>query len=94
MVFDQSLDYKKFRETGVRIYGIWDDHDSGINDSGKTNPVKEMARQLFLNYMDEPSDSRRRSQEGGMYVSYYIDAGKKIKLILLDTRYDNDEHYM
>ena len=44
-----------------------------------------------MDAIDEPKDSLRRSQKGGMYASYYLDAGKKVKLILLDNRYDSDE---
>lgn len=75
----------------TKIYGIWDDHDSGINDSGKHNPQKEIIRQMWLDVFDEPKDSKRRTQAGGMYASYYLDNDKKVKLILLDNRYDNDE---
>lgn len=81
--------YKKVRES-TKIYGIWDDHDSGINDSDKTNFRKEMYRQMFLDYIDEPKDSLRRRRLGGMYESYYLDDQKLIKLILLDVRYDRD----
>lgn len=81
--------YKKVRES-TTIYGIWDDHDSGINNSDKSNVQKEEVRQLFLNYMNEPLDSSRRQRKGGMYASYYVDPGKFIKLILLDVRYDRD----
>ena len=83
--------YTKFRESGVKIYGIWDDHDSGINDSGKKNKIKEAMRQLFLDYMEEPKDSPRRTRKGGMYESYYLDKKRRVKLILLDGRYDRDE---
>lgn len=79
------------RTSSTKIYGVWDDHDSGINDGGKSNPQKEEIRQLFLDALDEPQDSPRRSQSGGMYASYYLDSAKKVKLILLDNRYENDE---
>lgn len=76
------------------IYGVWDDHDSGINDGGKHNPIKNEVRQMFLDAMDEPKDSKRRSQDGGMYTSFFLDSEKKIKMILLDNRYQNDEHFL
>lgn len=81
--------YAKLRKS-TKIYGIWDDHDSGINNSDKSNKVKEIVRGLFLDAMDEPKDSLRRTRKGGMYESYYLDADKKIKLILLDVRYQRD----
>lgn len=90
MFFKTFLDYTRLRESPVKIVGTWDDHDSGINNSGKDNPFKNEIRQLFLDYMDEPKDSIRRTQEGGMYTSYYLDDKKLIKLILLDNRYESD----
>lgn len=90
--FDASYNdpgYTKLRESKTDIIGIWDDHDSGLNDGDKTNPVKEEVRQMFLDALDVPSDSPRRSNPNGMYFSQYL-SNKKIKLILLDTRYSSD----
>lgn len=81
--------YTELRKS-AKIYGVWDDHDSGINNSDKTNPDKEIVRQIFLDSLDEPADSPRRVQAGGMYGSYYLDPHNKIKLILLDVRYSRD----
>ena len=81
--------YERLRKS-TKIYGIWDDHDSGINNSDKDNERKEEIRQLFLDYMDEPKDSLRRTRKGGMYESYYLDPAKNVKLILLDGRYQRD----
>lgn len=82
--------YTLLRER-AKIYGIWDDHDSGINDGGKMNKIKEEVRQVFLDYIGEPKDSKRRTQLGGMYTSHYLDPHHRIKLILLDGRYSRDE---
>ena len=95
--FDESFydkNYTKFRESGVKIFGVWDDHDSGINDSGKHNKVKELVRQIFLDYFDVPKNSTRRTQPDGMYGSYYVDEKKYVKLILLDVRYSADDYFI
>ena len=78
----------------TKIYGIWDDHDSGINDGGKDNPVKDIVRKVFLDSMEEPKDSPRRTRKGGMYEAYYLDPDRTIKLILLDGRYSRDELHL
>ena len=76
----------------VPIIGTWDDHDFGQNDVGKDNPIKKASMQLFLDFIGEPKDSPRRKQEG-VYTSYtYGPEGKKIKVILLDTRYNRDDY--
>ena len=40
----------------AQIVGMYDDHDFGINDGHKANPVKDIAQQLVLRFLDEPAD--------------------------------------
>ena len=81
--------YKAFREK-FPIIGIWDDHDYGINNGGKSNPIKAQGQQMFLDFLDEPADSERRKQEG-IYTSYeYGEGDSSVKIMLLDTRYHRD----
>jgi len=86
----QDPNYKLIRESS-KIYGTWDDHDSGINNGGKNNPVKETIRQMFLDFLDEPAGTDRRTRPDGLYTSVFLDEDKRIKLILLDCRYSRDE---
>ena len=68
------------------ILATWDDHDYGANDSGREYPQKENSKSLFLEFWGEPKDSDRHKHEG-IYTSYYIGPeGKKVQIILLDTR--------
>ena len=46
--------YTLLRESSTKIIGIWDDHDFGINDGTKFNPIKFESRSLFLDMLDEP----------------------------------------
>lgn len=72
------------------VIGTWDDHDYGANDAGKEYPKKKESQQVTLDFLNEPKDSPRRSQEG-IYASYeYGPVGKRVKVILLDTRYHRD----
>lgn len=87
-----NTDYQYFlNTTKAKIYGTWDDHDYGLDNAGKDNPAKDLMRELFLDFLEEPRDSVRRTRKGGIYESYYLDPQKKIKLILLDNRYSKDE---
>ena len=70
----------------VKVYGTWDDHDYGVNDGNKSYPKKEESKALLLDFLDVPKGSKVYSR-AGVYQSYIIgDAGRKVKLILLDTR--------
>ena len=86
-----NSDYQKLLKNTKRVYGTWDDHDYGLDNAGKDNPRKDLMRKLFLDFLDEPADSIRRSRKDGIYQSYFLDREKKIKLILLDNRYSKDE---
>lgn len=74
----------------VPLLAVYDDHDYGISDGGKENPLKEIAAKACLDFFGVPlSDPRRR--HGGLYGSYtYGPKGKRLQIILLDTRYFRD----
>ena len=66
-------------------YAIWDDHDYGPNDAGKSYILKEQSRNIFKNYWLNPS----YGEEGkGIYsVVNYGD----VDLFLTDDRYFRSE---
>jgi alkaline phosphatase D len=71
----------------VQVIGTWDDHDYGLNDGGVEFVSKAASQQVFLDFMDVPSDSSRRKREG-VYASYTYDLPKgSVKILVLDTRY-------
>jgi alkaline phosphatase D len=74
----------------VPIIATWDDHDFGGNDQGKYYPKKEESQKQFLTFFREPEGSPRWKQEG-VYTSYdYGEGDRKVRIILLDTRYHKD----
>ncbi len=85
----QRASYQNLRNS-MEIYGIWDDHDYGIDNGGKEYLMKDESKDLMLDFLDVPSDAKVRDHKGA-YQSYTLeDKGLKIKLILLDTRYFRD----
>ncbi|SDK06254.1 alkaline phosphatase D family protein [Flavobacterium noncentrifugens] len=75
----------------VPVIATWDDHDFGDNDAGKEYKKKKESKQFFLDFFHEPQDSERRKRDG-IYTSYiYGTNGKKVQIILLDTRYFRDK---
>ncbi|XP_066920150.1 uncharacterized protein [Clytia hemisphaerica] len=77
--------YKKLKDE-TPIIGVWDDHDYGNNNGGKSYRNRLQSQNIFLDFLDEPADSIRRKREG-VYVSYsYGTPGKIVKIILLDVR--------
>lgn len=74
----------------VPIIGTWDDHDYGPDNGDKNFEFKERNKQIFLDYLGEPTDSPRRTRDG-VYEAYYLGEDKAVKVILLDVRYNRDE---
>lgn len=65
----------------------WDDHDFGANDGGRDYPKKVEAQREFFDWLDEPADSPRRSREGVYDARLFGPEGRRVQVILLDTRY-------
>lgn len=68
------------------IIATWDDHDYGENDAGEEFPAKEMSKELFLQFWQEPLTSNRYTHPG-IYTSYFFgDSAHRVHIILLDLR--------
>ncbi len=80
--------FKKLRQQSV-VLATWDDHDYGQNDAGQENPIKAAARELMMDFWQEPLMSKRRKQKGGIYTAHtYKSHGKTVQIILLDLRWN------
>jgi len=71
----------------VPVMAVWDDHDFGSDDIGADNPIKVQSQKLFLDFFGEPADSPRRSQAGIYTARVFGPPGRRVQVILLDTRY-------
>jgi alkaline phosphatase D len=69
------------------VLATWDDHDYGGNDAGAEYPMKVESQKLFLDFLDEPLDSPRRTHQGVYDARVFGPAGRRVQVILLDTRY-------
>jgi alkaline phosphatase D len=78
--------YQKLKAT-CPILATWDDHDYGWNDAGADYPKRVESQQIFLDFFGEPKESPRRRQEGIHSAAVFGPTGKRVQIILLDTRY-------
>ncbi|WP_425410707.1 alkaline phosphatase D family protein [Hyphococcus sp.] len=71
---------------------MWDDHDYGMNDAGGDYEHKAAAEALFEYVWAAPKDDPRRARPG-VYGSWTIgeEAGRRVQIIMLDTRYFRSE---
>ncbi|CAB9501406.1 PhoD-like phosphatase [Seminavis robusta] len=93
--YDQLNNHPSFQGAKQRLpmLGMLDDHDYGLNDCYADNPYKDIAKDLYFDFMDIPQDDERRFRDNeGLYTSYEWGSGDQIlQLILLDTRYSRSE---
>ena len=75
----------------TKVLSVWDDHDFGENDAGRHYPLKEASKEIFMDFWKVPADSDRRKHEGIYGVEYFENGGKKIQVVLLDTRTFRDD---
>jgi alkaline phosphatase D len=78
--------FQKLRQT-CPVLATWDDHDYGANDGGADYPMRRESQQVFLDFFGAKADDVRRTRDG-VYSSYVAGPeGKRVQIILLDTRF-------
>jgi alkaline phosphatase D len=73
--------------TSTRVMATWDDHDYGMNDGGGDFAFRDVSQVEFMNFWQVPSQSPRRRSAGVYDASIFGPEGKRIQVIMLDTRY-------
>lgn len=69
------------------VMAVWDDHDYGKNDLGVEYKHKDESQQIFLDFFNVPKEDPRRTQKGVYHSRVFGPEGKRVQVILLDTRY-------
>ena len=82
--------FKKVRRS-VPVLSTWDDHDYGMNDGGADFVRRTDAEALFLEAWAVPEDDPRRQREGIYHSVTMGEEGRRLQLIMLDTRYFRSE---
>jgi len=65
----------------------WDNHDYGSHNGGADFELKEMTKEVFLDFFGEPKDSERRKTPGIYDAKIFGPPGRRVQVILLDTRW-------
>ncbi|MFM8809634.1 MAG: alkaline phosphatase D family protein, partial [Chthoniobacterales bacterium] len=68
------------------ILATWDDHDYGKNDVGAEWEGKEASKEAFMEFFETPTDSPLRKRGGVYDAKIFGPEGKRVQVILLDTR--------
>lgn len=73
--------------TKTPILGTWDDHDYGADDAGRDFAQRDASQAAFLDFLRVPADSPRRTRKGVYHAEIHGPPGRRVQVILLDTRY-------
>lgn len=86
----QSEPFSRLRAAAPMITA-WDDHDYGMNDAGGEYQYKEASQALYNYVWAVPEGDPRRTRPG-THNSWIIgEDGKRVQIIVLDTRYFRSE---
>jgi alkaline phosphatase D len=66
---------------------IWDDGDYGLNDGGVEFAHKQLAKDEFLKFWRAPANDSRRQHEGLYDARIFGTPGRRVQVIILDTRW-------
>ncbi|MFG0307494.1 MAG: alkaline phosphatase D family protein [Phycisphaerales bacterium JB040] len=73
------------------ILATWDDHDYGANDAGSDFAFRAESQELFAGFFGLGADHPVRNGQEGVYQRYtFGPVGRRLQVILLDTRYHRD----
>lgn len=79
--------FVRLKAASGRVLGTWDDHDYGKNDAGAEWEYKDAAQKEFHDFFGTPPDDPRRQRKGVYHAEVFGPPGKRVQVILLDTRY-------
>lgn len=85
-----NVEYQRFASVVPHITGTWDDHDYGVNDGGVEYPMKEMAKDEMYRFLGVAEDDPSLNRAGTHRAYLYGPEGKRVKVLLLDTRWFRD----
>lgn len=66
---------------------IWDDHDYGLGDGGAEFAHKKASKAAFLRFWEVPAGDPRHAHEGLHHARVFGPPGRRVQVILLDTRW-------
>ncbi len=79
--------FQKLRRA-TPILATWGDEDFGIDEPAAEPGKREAVRRIFLDFFGVPADSPRRTRSGIWDAVILGPPGKRLQVILLDTRFN------
>ena len=88
--WNRLADKPEFQKARAQIpmMATWDNHDYGSHAGGAEFTMKEGTKEAFLTFWSEPKDSPRWTRPGIYDAKIFGPEGKRVQVILLDTKYN------
>jgi alkaline phosphatase D len=88
--WNRLADKPEFRRARAQIpmMATWDNHDYGTHTGGGDFHLKEVSKNVFLNFWNELEDSPRWKHSGIYTAKIFGPEGKRLQIILLDTKFN------
>lgn len=84
----QQPGYKELKES-AEFVATWDDHDYGLDNTGKNYPLKKESKEIFRKFWEV--EQYVPAGRSGIYHARYFGKGEeRLQIILLDGRYNRD----
>ena len=81
--------FQKLKQRAT-LMATWDDHDYGANDMGNDFKLREESQKEFIRFFDFAKDDAINDQQGIYHSRVFGPEGKRVQIIMLDTRYHRD----
>lgn len=72
----------------IPFMATWDNHDYGTHAGGAEFELKRTSKKIFLDFFGESIESQRRKREGIYDAKIFGPEGRRVQVILLDTKYN------
>lgn len=88
--WNRLADKPEFQKARAQIpmMATWDNHDYGSHAGGAEFSMKGGTKEAFLTFWGEPKDSPRWKRSGIYDAKIFGPKGKRVQIILLDTKYN------
>ncbi|KPK63291.1 MAG: hypothetical protein AMS21_06785 [Gemmatimonas sp. SG8_38_2] len=78
----------------VPVMAVWDNHDYGRAEGGAEFALKDVSKEIFLDFFGYPTDAPVRDHSGVYHAKVFGPEGRRVQIIMLDTRYNKGPHLL
>jgi alkaline phosphatase D len=78
----------------VPVLAVWDNHDYGRAEGGDEFALKDVSKEIFLDFFGYPADAPARDHSGVYHEKVFGPEGRRVQVIMLDTRYNKGPYVL